>query len=74
MTWKIGLRRSVRWQGSGDVFTARDVLYTVGLLRSEAYADSVYAPLLDKIADITAVDEYTLVVTGAEPACPCFTR
>ena len=67
VTWKIGLRRSVRWQGSGDAFTARDVLYTVGLLRSEAYADSVYAPLLDKIADITAVDEYTLVVTGAEP-------
>ncbi len=37
VTWVISLRKGVTWHGESDFFTARDVLYTYELLKSEAY-------------------------------------
>ncbi len=67
VTWVISLRKGVTWHGESDFFTARDVLYTYELLKSEAYEHSPYRMLADRIASIEATDEYGLVVTGAQP-------
>lgn len=67
VTWVISLRKGVTWHGGSDFFTARDVLFTYELLKSDAYAQSPYRRLADQIASIEATDEYGLVVTGINP-------
>lgn len=67
VTWVVSLRKGVTWHGESDFFTARDVLFTYELLKSDAYAQSPYRQMADKIASIEATDEYGLVVTGVNP-------
>ena len=67
VTWVISLRHGVTWHGEQDFFTARDVLYTYGLLKSDGYAESPYRAQADQIASIEATDEYDIVVTGVNP-------
>lgn len=67
VTWVVTLRKGVTWHGESDFFTARDVLYTYELLKSEDYAQSPYRKQVEKIASIEATDEYGLVVTGVNP-------
>lgn len=66
-TWRINLRREVSWQGTADRLSAADVVYTMDLLRSEAYADSPYRALMDRIVSYEALDDYTLEIKAGEP-------
>jgi peptide/nickel transport system substrate-binding protein len=67
VTWVVSLRKGVTWHGESDFFTARDVLYTYELLKSEGYEHSPYRKQVESIASIEATDEYGLVVTGTNP-------
>ncbi len=65
--WKISLRKGATWQPTGEPFTAADVLYTYGLLKSEAYEYSPYAYHLDWIESLTALDDSTLMLRAVHP-------
>lgn len=69
LTYTFHLRDSVRWQ-DGEPFTAKDVVFTIGLLQSEELTpSSPYAGLWQSI-EVSAVDPYTVQFQLMEPYAP----
>ncbi len=56
-TWEFQLRQDVRWQ-DGTPITARDVLYTFGLLKSEDYPDPSRQNTLWKTVEVSRLGDY----------------
>ena len=67
LSWRIRLRSDVMWHNSADSLTSEDVLYTIELLKSDAYKSSPYASAMSSIASYKAEDSRTILITGAEP-------
>lgn len=62
----IKLRRGVAWS-DGKPFTARDVVFTVNLLKENAPKLSYSADMQKWVAGISAPDDYTVQITLTEP-------
>jgi peptide/nickel transport system substrate-binding protein len=63
-TWEFKLRRGVRFH-NGDEFTARDVVYSFDLYRSEK---SMVRTYIAEVADVEPIDPYTLKLTTQGPS------
>jgi peptide/nickel transport system substrate-binding protein len=69
LTYTFHLRDSVRWQ-DGEPFTAKDVVFTIGLLQSEELAPaSPYAGLWRSV-EVSATAPYTVQFQLMEPYAP----
>lgn len=65
--WRIYLRQNVLWQGTNDIFSADDIIFTFELLQSDAYAKSNYAETIKKIESIEKESEFVIIMTAVEP-------
>jgi peptide/nickel transport system substrate-binding protein len=69
LTYTFHLRDSVRWQ-DGEPFTAKDVVFTIGLLQSEELVPaSPYAGLWRSV-EVSAIGPYTVQFQLMEPYAP----
>ncbi|MFN2134132.1 MAG: ABC transporter substrate-binding protein [Anaerolineae bacterium] len=69
LTYTFHLRDSVRWQ-DGEPFTAKDVVFTIGLLQSEELTPrSPYAGLWQSV-EVSAIDPHTVQFQLPEPYAP----
>jgi peptide/nickel transport system substrate-binding protein len=62
------LRADARWH-DGEPVTAADVAFSLGAARDPAIG-SLYGPQLQYVAEVTALDDRTVVVDLDEPECP----
>lgn len=65
--WRLSLRKDVYWHNSSEMFTAADVIYTIGLLKGAGYSNSIYAEALQHITDYQAEDDHTLLILTDTP-------
>ncbi len=59
--WTFALRKGVTWH-DGAPFTAKDVVFTYGLLTGKNKAPSVFAADFDDLEQLEAVDEHTVTM------------
>jgi len=62
----INIRDGVTWQ-DGEPFTANDVVFTINMLKASAPELQLAAALNDRVADVTAPDDQTVVITLTRP-------
>jgi peptide/nickel transport system substrate-binding protein len=63
-TWIFNLRRDVKWH-DGSPFTAADVLHSVNRIKNDR--DSKQKHNLAHVAEVEALDDYTVKMTTKEP-------
>lgn len=64
LVWTFNLREGVTWH-NGDPFTAADVVFTYN--RSKDPEQSIHSRNLVNVADLVALDDYTVQLTLARP-------
>ncbi len=64
-TWKFKLREDVTFH-DGEPMTAEDVVFSLNRARNSNYVSYV----VDAISEVTAEDDYTVVIKTAEPYAP----
>lgn len=69
LTYTFYLRDSVRWQ-DGEPFTADDVLFTTGVLRSPDFPGLLNLSELWRSVQVKEIDRYTVQFTLLEPYAP----
>lgn len=67
MVWTFHIREGVSWQKGQGTLTADDIIYTIGLIKSYATADSQYAKYNSMITGYTKTDDYTVQLTMSQP-------
>ena len=65
--WRFNLRKGVFWHNSETELTASDVSYTIALLKTQEYENSVYAQNIDEIVRIAIIDDYTMIIEAKGP-------
>lgn len=65
-TWEFKLRRGVKWH-DGSEFTAEDVVATVKRVPNVPNSPASFATYTRPIADVTAVDKYTVRIKTLRP-------
>lgn len=63
-TWRFFLRKGVQFH-NGDLFTAKDVQFTIEFMRNDPF----YNEELDGISEVVVVDNYTIDIITKTP-CP----
>jgi peptide/nickel transport system substrate-binding protein len=63
-TWVFNLRRNARWH-DGSPFTAADVVHSVNRIRTDK--DSKQRQNVTPVAEVEALDDYTIRMTTKEP-------
>ena len=63
-TWVFNLRRNVKWH-DGSSFTAADVVHSINRIMTDR--DSKQRQNVARVAEVEAVDDYTVRITTKEP-------
>lgn len=63
-TWRFFLRKEAQFH-NGDLFTAKDVQFTIEFMRNDPF----YNEELDCVSDVVVVDDYTIDIVTKTP-CP----